>query len=101
MHCGGSKVIYMCRYNFSRQQPKTTVATEGFTFGFAPSAYNNTDSGMGIIDMSYQGDNYKTSFFFAENSEYSSGVYQNKTLFNPYLAMNNVYGLSNSLQFDK
>lgn len=97
----GEKKFKNDLYNFSRHQPKTTVATEGFTFGFAPSAYNNTDSGMGIIDMSYQGDNYKTSFFFAENSEYSSGVYQNKTLFNPYLAMNNVYGLSNSLQFDK
>ncbi|MBQ8785653.1 MAG: S8 family serine peptidase, partial [Alphaproteobacteria bacterium] len=62
-------------YNFTRRQPKQTVQADGFSFGFAPSSYNNTDSGLGIIDVAYEGELHKTSFFFAENSQYSSGSY--------------------------
>ena len=88
-------------YNFTRHQPKQTVQAEGFSFGFAPSSYNNTDSGLGIIDVAYEGEFHKTSFFFAENSQYSSGSYTDKAMFNPYLSMNEAYGVESKLSFDK
>ena len=88
-------------YNFTRHQPKQTVQAEGFSFGFAPSSYNNTDSGLGIIDVAYEGEIHKTSFFFAENSQYGSGSYTDKAMFNPYLSMNEAYGVESKLSFDK
>ena len=88
-------------YNFTRRQPKQTVQADGFSFGFAPSSYNNTDSGLGIIDVAYEGEVHKTSFFFAENSQYSSGSYTDKAMFNPYLSMNEAYGVESKLSFDK
>ena len=88
-------------YNFTRRQPKQTVQADGFSFGFAPSSYNNTDSGLGIIDVAYEGETHKTSFFFAENSQYSSGSYTDKAMFNPYLSMNEAYGVESKLSFDK
>lgn len=96
----GEKKFRNDLYNFSRRQPKQTVAADGFSFGFAPSSYSNSDGGMGIVDLAYEGDGHKTSFFFAENSEYASGGYQDKALFNPYLAMNEAYGVENSMKFD-
>lgn len=97
----GEKKFKNDLYNFSRHQPKKNISSEGFSFAFAPSSYSNNDSGMGIVDMSYEGDMYKTSFFFAENTEFSSGNYQDKALFNPYLAMNEAYGVENKFMFDK
>lgn len=96
----GEKKFKNDLYNFSRHQPKQTTAVDGFSFGFAPSSYSNNDSGMGIVDLAYESDNHKTSFFFAENSEYASGSYQEKVLFNPYLAMNEAYGIENNMKFD-
>lgn len=96
----GEKKFKNDLYNFSRHQPKQTVAVDGFSFGFAPSSYSNNDSGMGIVDLAYEGDISRTSFFFAENSEYVSGNYQEKALFNPYLAMNEAYGVENVMKFD-
>ena len=96
----GEKKFRNDLYNFSRRQPKQTVAADGFSFGFAPSSYSNSDGGMGIVDLAYENDNHKTSFFFAENSEYASGSYQDTAMFNPYLAMNEAYGVENSMKFD-
>ncbi len=87
-------------YNFSRHKDKKVVSSDGFSFGYAPSSYSNNDGGIGIADVSYKTDDEETSFFFAENSLYSLGTYNDKALFNPYLAMNDAYGASHKMYWD-
>jgi len=87
-------------YNFSRHQPKKTVSDDSFAFAYAPSSYSNNDGGIGIADVSYKDDNAETSFFFAENSLYSSGDYNDKAMYNPYLAMNDAYGVAHKMYWD-
>ena len=88
-------------YNFTRGTAKKTVESGGYSFAFAPSAYKNNNQGMGIFEVSYSSDKRKTSFFFAENSRYSAGDYHESAGFNPYLAMNEAYGVENELKFDR
>ncbi len=97
---GGQKSFKNDLYNFSRHKDKKVVSSDGFSFSYAPSSYSNTDSGIGIADIAYKTEDDETSFFFAENTLYSSGTYYDKTLFNPYLAMNEAYGAAHKMNID-
>lgn len=88
-------------FNFSRHQGKKEYNNENISFGYAPSAYKNNDSGLGIAEVSYKTDNKETSFAFSENTQYSSGSYVDKVLYNPYLAMNDAYSFAHKIRFDK
>ena len=98
---GGEKNFRNDLYNFSRPQAKKEIYGENFSFSYAPSAYKNDDSGMGIVEASYKTKNRETSFSFSENTRYSSGSYNDSAMFNPYLAMNEAYGLSHKMKYNK
>ena len=97
---GGERNFKRDLYNFSRRKDKQKVSSGNFAFGYAPSSYNNHDGGMGFVSTSYATDDYASSFFFAENSQYAADSYHDKATFNPFLAMNQVYGLKNDIYFD-
>ena len=97
----GKKKFKSDLYNFSRHLPKKEVNTENFAFSYAPSAYKNDDSGMGIAEVSYKTENRETSFAFSENTVYSGHTYNDSVLYNPYLAMNDAYGLSHQISRNK
>lgn len=88
-------------YNFSRHRIINRSDSDEFSFGFAPSSFSNTDTGMGFMNISYRSENRETSFFFTENSRFGGKDYNDSTLFNPYLAMNNAYGMNNMLNYDR
>ncbi|MBP5398819.1 MAG: S8 family serine peptidase [Alphaproteobacteria bacterium] len=87
-------------YNFSRHKEKQKAVSGKWGFGFAPSSFSNNDGGLGFVDASYRTDDYVSSFFFAEDSQYMADSYQDNATLNPFLSMNEVYGLRNSFNFD-
>ena len=87
-------------YNFSRHKEKQKVASGNWGFAFAPSSFSNNDSGLGFVNTTYQTDDYASSFFFAEDSKYMADDYYGNATMNPFLAMNEVYGLENKVHFD-
>ena len=87
-------------YNFTRHKEKQKVASGNWGFGFAPSSFSNTDSGLGFVNTTYQTDDYASSFFFAEDSKYMADDYQGNATMNPFLAMNEAYGIENKVHFE-
>lgn len=86
-------------YAFSRRKPRQRIeASKTLSFGFAASDFRS-DGGLGFADIEYKNDGNRTSFFFSENTRYNHNDFYEKALFNPYLAMNQAYGIRNAYDF--
>ena len=85
-------------YAFSRYQAKRTVdAGNGLSFSFAPAALSTSPTGLGTMEVRFDGGNGQvTGFYYTENTLYNHDRYFEKTLANPFMAMNLAYGVYNS-----
>ena len=85
-------------YAFSRYQAKRTVdAGNGLSFSFAPAALSTSPTGLGTMEVRFDGGNGQvTGFYYTENTLYNHDRYFEKTLANPFMAMNSAYGVYNS-----
>jgi hypothetical protein len=63
------------------------------SFGYAPSKMSSSGTDFGFVDMEYKGENNTVRFFYSENIKYGAGEYFDSSLSNPYLAMNQAYGV--------
>jgi len=87
-------------YAFSRRLPRQRInASPALSFSFAASDVA-MDGSMGFVDVTYRNDERKTSFFFSENTKYNQDNFYEQVLFNPYLAMNQAYGIRNAYNYN-
>ncbi len=83
-------------YAFSRYQPKQTVRSGGnLAFAYAPAVMKTSAGGLGTMEVEYTGNQNTTGFYYTENTAYNNQNYFDKTLSNPFLAMNAAYGVYN------
>ena len=84
-------------YAFSRYQPKRTVkAGNNLTFSYAQAALSSSPTGLGTMEVHFSGnDDYVTGFYYTENTLYNTNQYFEKSLSNPFMAMNSAYGVYN------
>lgn len=80
---------------------KITKAEKGnmsFTFAGSSNAYNG--SGLGFMQADYKDDNRQSGFYFNENTRYNGGESFADALANPFMAMQNAYGVYNTFNFN-
>ena len=83
-------------FAFSRYQPKKTVqASEGLSFAYAPAALKTSANGLGLMQVEFKDEKNVTGFYYTENTSYNHDSFYEKTLSNPFLAMNSAYGFYN------
>lgn len=83
-------------YAFSRYQPKRKIkANDNLTFSYAPAALKTSPTGLGTMEVEFADGNNVTGFYYTENTAYNNDSYFEKTLSNPFLAMNSAYGFYN------
>lgn len=83
-------------YAFSRYQPKRKIkASDNLTFSYAPAALKTSPTGLGTMEVEFADGNNVTGFYYTENTAYNNDSYFEKTLTNPFLAMNSAYGFYN------
>lgn len=97
----GYKALKNDVYQISQRSKIQKVQQGNLNFAFAGSAAKINGSGLGFITADYQTDKYTAGFYFSENTRYDGGEYFASTSANPFMAMQNAYGIHNTFNFNK
>ena len=82
-------------YAFSRPRPQQQIAgADRVSFAFAASD-NRNDGSLGLVEISRSSEKGSSGFFYSESTRYQRQDYFEQALFNPYLALNQAYGVKN------
>lgn len=72
--------------------------SENFSMAFSESRRSDSDLNVGSFDMTFHlGENASFNLFYAEDTMHTRGDYFSKNLKNPFMTMENAYGLEMSL----
>ena len=92
---GGLRNFRRDLYAFSRPRPQRQISgADNVSFAFAASD-NRNDGSLGMVEVSRSTDKGSSGFFFSESTKYQQQNYFEQALFNPYLALNQAYGVKN------
>lgn len=80
----------------NRRSIKRIDAGSNMSFGYAPSALSASGAGFGLVDVQHMGEKNKTRFYYAENTKLSANNYEDQALVNPFLSLNQAYGVQNT-----
>lgn len=98
---GGYKVLKNDVYQIARPAQLSQVQNGNMSFAFAGSAGSSNGSGMGFMQADYNGGSYNSGFYFSENTRYENGGSFAEASANPFMAMQNAYGIYNTFNFNK
>ena len=98
---GGYKALKNDVYHISQRSPLKQIQKGNLNFAFSGSAANSNGSGLGFMTADYQTENYTTGFYFSENTRYDGGEYFANATSNPFMAMQNAYGVHNTFNLNK
>ncbi len=98
---GGYKALKNDVYHIAQRSPLKQIQKGNLNFAFAGSAANSNGSGLGFMMADYQTENYTAGFYFSENTRYDGGEYFASTTSNPFMAMQNAYGVHNTFNLNK
>ncbi len=85
--------------HFMRLEKPQNIKAENLSMRFAPMSDKPSSHGLGFIEGVYQKANTETSFFYAQNTYGLASSAAEKATFNPYLALNEAYGLGKAYSF--
>ena len=85
-------------YQIAMPQKMQTLKEGNFSFSFAESM-NKKNNGRGYFGFSYQNNKHKSSFYFSENTRYKSADTTANELKNPFMDLNNAYGVRYDYDF--
>ncbi len=75
--------------------------SENFSMAFSESRHLDSDLNVGSFDMTFHlGENASFNLFYTEDTMQTRGDYFTKNLKNPFIAMDNAYGLENSFKLN-
>ncbi|MBR5129851.1 MAG: S8 family serine peptidase [Alphaproteobacteria bacterium] len=88
-------------HRFMKFDSVKTVGNDETPMSFSFSTATNTESEMGIgsMDISWNFDNSKVRFYYMEDGSFGMGNYIDRTMVNPFMAVDNAYGFENSYRF--
>ena len=76
--------------------------SENFSMAFSESRRSDSDLNVGSFDMTFHlGENASFNLFYAEDTMHTRGDYFSKNLKNPFMTMENAYGLENEFKLTK
>ncbi len=84
----------------SRLKKVQKTEKDGISFAFAGSADNANGNGMGFMMAEYKTEKQQSGFFFNENTRYKNGEFFADTTANPFMAMNDAYGVYSAYNFN-
>ena len=85
-------------YQIAMPQKMQTLKEGNFSFSFTESM-NKKNNGRGYFGFSYQNNKHKSSFYFSENTRYKSADMTANELKNPFMNLNNAYGVRYDYDF--
>lgn len=98
---GGYKTLRNDVYQIAKPAKLSQVQNGNMNFAFAGSAANGNGSGIGFMQADYNGGSYNSGFYFSENTRYENGGSFAETTVNPFMAMQNAYGIYNTFNFNR
>mgnify|MGYP004597378503 FL=1 len=98
---GGYKTLKNDVYQISQRSEIKKVQQGNLNFAFTGSAANSNGSGLGFMTADYQTEKYTAGFYFSENTRYEGGEYFADATSNPFMAMQNAYGIHNTFNLNK
>lgn len=87
--------------HFMRFEEPQKIKAGNLSLRFANMGTSKQAFQKGFVDASYQTGARTTSFFFSQNTAQSFGAYHEKATFNPYLSLNDAYGVASAYAFDE
>ena len=92
------KTFQNALHRFMQFDSVKTIGNDDEPMRFSFSTATNTDSEMGVgsMDISLNFGNSSVRFYYMEDGTYGTGDYVDKSLVNPFMAIDNAYGFENT-----
>jgi hypothetical protein len=98
---GGYKTLKNDVQNIAMPQEMPVYKEGNLSFQYAESMRKNGQGEKGYFNISYKSEKHSSSFYFSENTAYKSAENAAREMKNPFMAMNNAYGVRHDYDFSK